>query len=267
MADRVSASIVIGGTVSPKQFDMLAALIASHDLSTDWDGPAFARDTLVAHGIERERISVVRLGVSLGTFQPKSSYRQSGTFRILFVGNLSLAKGVDKLLEAFRDLALLDAELVLVGSHVERTFLERYVGLYSHIPYLTHPELAAEYQRADVFVLPTSFDSWGLVVTEAMACGTPVIVTENCGAKEVVSPDRGWVVAAGDVEALKSAIRTAYENRPKRAQMGRHARAAVEELSWDRYHNEVAARVSETWLQAVTLRGRGELDSTSRLIS
>ena len=47
MADRVSASIVIGGTVSPKQFDMLAALIASHDLSTDWDGPAFARDTLV----------------------------------------------------------------------------------------------------------------------------------------------------------------------------------------------------------------------------
>ena len=47
MADRVSASIVIGGAVSPEQFDMLTHLIASHDLSTDWDGPAFAPDARV----------------------------------------------------------------------------------------------------------------------------------------------------------------------------------------------------------------------------
>ena len=238
-------------------------MLADHILTIS----QLASDTLVAHGIERERISVVPLGVSLGTFQPKSNYRQSGPFRVLFVGNLSLAKGVDKLLEAFRELALPDAELVLVGSHAERTFLEGYEGLYSHIPYLAHSELAAEYQRADVFVLPTLFDSWGLVVTEAMACGTPVIITENCGAKEVVSPDRGWVVAAGDVEALKSAIWSAYENRQQLAQMGRNARAGVEGLDWDGYHKAVAERVSAVWSQAVAHRGGGEMASPARSIT
>ena len=47
MADRVSASIVIGGAVSPEQFDVLSDLIASHDLSIEWDGPAFAPDERV----------------------------------------------------------------------------------------------------------------------------------------------------------------------------------------------------------------------------
>ena len=208
---------------------------------------ALARETLISHGVEPGRISVVQLGVALSTFKSKEEYRTDRPFRILFVGNISRAKGVDTLLEAFRLLALRNAELVLVGSHGERSFLETYRGLYTHIPYLAHADLADEYRRADIFVLPTLFDSWGLVVTEAMASGTPVIVTENCGAKELVSADCGWVVPAGNTQALMAAIRAAYERRPQLPSMGRSARAAVEGLGWENYHAAIAKCIADIW--------------------
>lgn len=222
-----------------------------------------ARDTLVAQGVAEERISVVRLGVSLDVFAPKTTAAVAGRFRILFVGNLSRAKGVDALLQACRELALPDAEIVLVGSHAEQTFLEPYAGLYTHVPFLEHTELATEYQRADVFVLPTLYDSWGMVVSEAMACGTPVIVTENCGAKELVTPECGWVVPPGDVAALKAALLAAFSDRSRLVEMGRNARAAVEGMGWENYHAAIAQRVNEVWLQSRSAPAMGDMADRS----
>src|SRR5262249_58507913 len=59
------------------------------------------------------------------------------------------------------------------------------------------------YHRAELFVLPSLEDGFGFVAAEAMACGLPVVVTDQCGAQEWVTPGReGWVIAAGDVDAL-----------------------------------------------------------------
>jgi glycosyltransferase involved in cell wall biosynthesis len=86
------------------------------------------------------------------------------------------------------------------------------------------------YRRADVFVLPSLEDGFGLVVGEAMACGLPVIVSSECGASECVDTDvDGWVVQAGQVESLAEALETAIRRRQDLPAMGRQARTKAEE--------------------------------------
>ena len=77
---------------------------------------------------------------------------------------------------------------------------------------MSHDRLAAEMPRPDVLVVPSFFDSFGMVVAEAMACGLPVVVTQNVGAKEMISPGvNGLIVPAGDAGALADAMRLVHQ--------------------------------------------------------
>ena len=210
-----------------------------------------ARQSLIDHGVPSARVSVVRLGVALDTFRPKLARSPTNQLRVLFVGNISRAKGVDRLLKAFRLLRQhTDAELVIIGSQAERDFLAPFAGLFRHVPYLPHRALASEMQHADLLVLPSLFDSWGMVVAEAMATATPIVVTDMCGASELVTPDCGWVVPAGDVNALAMALRDAASDRERLVRMGHCARLVAEGLDWDNYHRRVAGLIAHIWRDA-----------------
>jgi alpha-maltose-1-phosphate synthase len=85
------------------------------------------------------------------------------------------------------------------------------------------------YHASEVFVLPTLEDGLGLVALEAQACNVPAIVTEESGAKEFVSPqETGWIVPAGDVDALAGSLEQALARRADLWEMGRLARLNVE---------------------------------------
>ena len=83
-------------------------------------------------------------------------------------------------------------------------------------------ELPAVYAAADLFVLPSRFEPWGAVVLEAMACGLPVIVSDKVGcAPDLVRPgENGWIVPAGDPDALAAALREALAEPEQLARMG-----------------------------------------------
>jgi glycosyltransferase involved in cell wall biosynthesis len=86
------------------------------------------------------------------------------------------------------------------------------------------------YQDAEVFVLPSLEDGFGYVVAEAMASGLPVVVTDQCGAAEWVTPERnGWIVPTRSPEAIANALRHALAQRGDLDEMGRAARSAVVE--------------------------------------
>jgi len=208
-----------------------------------------ARQSLIENGVASTRVSVVRLGVALDTFRPSSARSTSESLRILFVGNISRAKGVDRLVEAFRRLRQHHAytELVLIGSPAERDLLSSFGDICQHLPYLSHSMLADEMRRADLLVLPSLFESWGMVVVEAMAAGKPVVVTEMCGAKELVAPDCGWVVPAGDVNALAVALLEAASDREKLSRMGHRARLVAEEYDWECYGRRVTELIGQLW--------------------
>jgi len=99
--------------------------------------------------------------------------------------------------------------------------------------YLRGKELAAAYASADVFVFPSTTDTFGNVVIEAQASGVPVIVSDTGGPKELVEENvNGVVTKSHDVEDLARAIRDLVNDKRKRHQMSRQARQAVIDRSW-----------------------------------
>lgn len=151
----------------------------------------------------------------LGSLE-KSCLRQSLGVRgsrpvILGVGQLIHRKGIDVLVRAMA-LVSRPCTVILVGGQPDRD-LEELVGRgvdqhsYSFVDYLPPKALADYYRMADLFVLPTRGDSWGLVVVEAMTHGLPVITTTACGAGvELVDDAVGVLVKPDDVWGLSNAI-------------------------------------------------------------
>jgi glycosyltransferase involved in cell wall biosynthesis len=101
-------------------------------------------------------------------------------------------------------------------------------------------ELAHLYAGADLFVLPSACDTFGLVVVEAQASGVPVVVTDMGGPRELIVPDKtGVVVPFGDPAALAEAIAALAADPARRQEMGRRARDHVADFSFDRAVNEM----------------------------
>jgi glycosyltransferase involved in cell wall biosynthesis len=206
----------------------------------------FVWRTMVERGVPEEKLRRVHFGFAPERFRPMPGAKTDRTFRVLFVGSVSLQKGVQYLLEAFKRLALPDAELVFVGGAYpdSKSFLPKYEGLYRHIWFVPQEELAELYNNASVFVLPSLQDGFGMVVYEAAACGLPVIVTENVGAAIRDGQD-GFVVPIRDPDALADRLRRLYEDELLRRAMGESARAYVQQFTWEAYHRELKAHYDD----------------------
>jgi len=180
---------------------------------------------------------------------------------LLYVGRLVPAKGVDTLIRAF---AVLDRpaatvpQLLLVGEGEQRAELEALaaaLGVSERVQFAgSRPwaELPSLYAVADLFVLPSRFEPWGAVVNEAMACGLPVVVTDQvgCGPDLVIPDENGWIVPANDVAALASAMSRALADPVRLAQRGAAAARLAPQSS------EAACLASFTAAMNVAVSGR-----------
>ena len=170
----------------------------------------------------------------------------------LFCAKLQLWKGPMDLLEAFGRANVPGSYLVFAGDGPERRNLERRaaeLGLMDRVRFLgfvNQSQLPSTYCAADLFVLPSLFEPFGLVVNEAMLCGLPVAVSDRVGAKfDLVRPgDNGYVFPAGNVEALAAVLRQILPDREKRARMGVAARRRMETWSPREYVDSVVHAVN-----------------------
>lgn len=172
------------------------------------------------------------------------------TVLVLYVGRLEPVKGIDDLIAAFTTLrqSRPAMELLLVGDGSLRSLINTHsagcLGVHAAGRLQGEPLLDA-YAVADIFVLPSHFEPWGLVVNEAMAAGLPVIVTDRVGCiDDLVEPEKtGLVIPAGDRRALAEAMaRLAADSRLRRA-MAAEARRRIQPWTLD---NE-AARIIGAW--------------------
>jgi glycosyltransferase involved in cell wall biosynthesis len=149
--------------------------------------------------------------------QLKREFIEGSPCRFLFSGTFTLRKGIDLLASSFSHLMEnnVNAELHLIGTGpLEAQTRSR----LSHLRDCVHfhgfkqwSELDSVYGQGDVLCAPSRYDGWGLVVPEALASGMSVISTDQTGAAlELVTPSHGWIVPAGDGEALLSAMRASY---------------------------------------------------------
>lgn len=207
----------------------------------------FTKASLVEHGFPEERILVTPLGVDAQRFVPAESPPGDDTFRVLYVGQLSVRKGIHYLLDAWERLAFTHAELVLVGD-VRDELRDRLQHARNRCSNIRHISQTADpvkwYQQASVCILPTLEDGFGLVVLEAMACGVPVILTDHAGAKDCVrSGVDGFLIPPYSAEAIADALLDCSRQRNTLFDMGNSARQQAEDFSWERYQDGVAAHL------------------------
>jgi alpha-maltose-1-phosphate synthase len=203
----------------------------------------YAIRCLLENGVSAEKILKIPYGVDHRRFSPERVLRTDDRpFRVLFVGTITQHKGVRYLLEAWRRLDLRNAELVLIGEpdHGGCEILREFQGLYEWPGSVPKYAVDECFKSVDVLVLPSLSDSWGLVVTEAMACGIPVIVTTNTGAPVRDEVD-GFVVAPADSAELAERILFLYEHASIRKEMGVRAREhVVRAYTWEHYRAGIA---------------------------
>lgn len=198
-----------------------------------------AKLSLLQSGVSEDKIYLLNLGFDPEKFRLKKS-KSEGDFTVLFVGSVTRRKGVHLLIEAFKKLDIPGARLQIVGPAGDAADLvQRLPANAEYLPFLPHEQLVKYYQHADVFVFPSYLDSWAMVVLEAMACGTPVIISENTGSKDVVKYGGGFIVPVDDVNILVEKIRYLYHNPEIKEKMGGDAYAAAQNYTWEKYHTQV----------------------------
>ena len=209
----------------------------------------FTKRTLVGGGVDPERITVLPL--AFPTPKPKEVYKTDGPLVFLYAGNQSLRKASHILYLAWRECNFSEDEaaLWLIGKMLLppqlREGLPGNVMIKENIP---HTEMMQVYAQADVFVLPTLADGFGMVITEAMSQGIPVIASENsCGPDVIDHGKDGWVIPAGDVTALANQMRWCVANRDKIAAMGKAASEKALTWQWPQYRKKLGEIVFDNW--------------------
>jgi glycosyltransferase involved in cell wall biosynthesis len=197
-----------------------------------------AKRTYTNRFIPQEKVLVNSLGYDPYKFtpvrsQPSNRYRPP-TF--VYVGQLANHKGLDILLEAFRQTITEYPDVILKVIGPTLSIPVKSSKNINVLGRFTSDQLASELASSDCLVLPSRADSYGLVVLEALAMCVPVIVSENAGVTEVIrNGENGWTITPNSVRALTQRMVACVKNIQQLRSMSNSCRDSVKDLTWDRY--------------------------------
>lgn len=171
---------------------------------------------------------------------------------VLYVGRMLPVKGVDVLLNAFYGF---DDEvgLYLVGGEMtdeyKRIIDHKSIKNYQFVPHLQLEELKDYYRIADVFVLPTRSDTWGLVINEAMTYGLPIVTTKNCvaGLELIENSVNGFLVNSEDYEAMNDRIAKLLSDNNLCMEIGKNNFEKIHDYTFENMASQIYAYLEEYW--------------------
>lgn len=203
---------------------------------------------------------VIPNGVDVHRFrpdvQPAAAFRDQRDLRLLFVGRLDPRKGLKHLLLAFPRVRkeLPNARLIVVGSGILQGYYERVLSgadrARSHFEgFVSAAELPRYYAAADVFCAPAlGGESFGMVLLEAMATGTPIVASDIVGYNAVVTHEQeGLLVPPRDPQALAAAIVRLARDQALRKRLGEQGRAKAMTYAWE----SITDRLEEVYRRTV----------------
>ena len=219
----------------------------------------FEAESLTQVGIDEARIVVRHIGVDLAPYTQPLSRGQlrrrlgiAGNERIvLFLGRICPIKCLDLLLLAFSELPLPNTRLVIAGPDEGDGYLEDLKKMRSELALterviFTGPLFGQEkvdaLTDADVFVLPSEYENFGIVAAEAVAAGTPVVVTDRCGIASHLR-DRVGLVVAHDRNAIRNGMKRLLTDKRLHDVFRANCRVVAKEFSWD----EAVARMEDLY--------------------
>ncbi len=228
-------------------------------------------ETLVAHGMSRQKIRVVPYAADCRRFRPLDDKPHEAGCTFLFAGGITQRKGIKYLLEAWSRIRRPGWKLQLLGA------LPKHLGplasLLDQVELLgrvAHADVPAQMARADVFVFPSLFEGSAVVTYEALACGLPCVVTPAAGSI-VRDGVEGFLVASRDVDGLAQRMEQLGNVPGLRTRMSAAARLRAYDFDWPRYHGAIEAEIRELAQLASVEPGRrpikiGKLSSLAALL-
>jgi len=201
----------------------------------------FVYNSFLEEGFNKKKLIKIPYGVDIDKFTPAKNKAKSEKIKFIFVGSVQLRKGVQYLLQAWDELKLKNAELIVVGrvwqdalKIVEKYKLNKtikFIGFESNPVNLL--------QQCNVFISPSLEEGSALTCYEAMACGLPLIATFNTGSIARNNKE-GFIIPIRSIKALKEKINYLYNNPKQIEKMGKAARKQVEQYTWDKYGERLA---------------------------
>lgn len=199
-------------------------------------------------GVHKSKIEMIPNGINIEEFKclpDRKSFKEKYSIKkedkiILYLGRIDKIKGIDLLIEAFSKLAveLTNVQLVIAGpnnyysSEIKHNISN--LGINRSIlftgPLYGKDKLEA-YVSADVYVLPSRYDIFGITILEACACGTPVVVTNGCGLAGFVDGRVGYVVEYDSIQ-LQNSIRKLLVNDNLRMEFANRCKHEIEDFYW-----------------------------------
>jgi glycosyltransferase involved in cell wall biosynthesis len=214
--------------------------------------PTTAEILLADFGVARNRITIALPGTDAVTPAIGST---DGRVHLLCVGAVVPRKGYDVLIAALTQLADLPWRLTIVGDRthspdtaakldaaIARTNLSGRIEVTGAV---SDAHLASNYKTADVFVLASHFEGYGMAAAEALAYGLPIIATAAGALTQTIPPDSGILIPPNDAAALAAALRAVIADGTRRQQYRDAARAAAKTLPTWRATAETIAQVIE----------------------
>jgi D-inositol-3-phosphate glycosyltransferase len=220
---------------------------------------AIDRQQMLRHYETHSPIDVIPGGVDLDRFSPMPRGQARATLGLapnqnilLFVGRIQRLKGLEVLVRAFAKLGDLDARLLVVGGQPGTSPESREIARLHHlvaklgiadrtgfVGAVAHEQLPLYYSAADVTVMPSSYESFGLVAVESLACGTPVVATRVGGLTSIVHDgETGLLVPWRDAQMFAESLRRVLEDADWRRRLAANARESVLGYGWDRVADE-----------------------------
>ncbi len=181
------------------------------------------------------------------TVGPVREYNTRSPIRLLFVGNLSQQKGIADLFKAVEAFGK-NVILTLVGQKINDNcaVLNKELAKHHWIPGLPHPKVLQVMRTHDVLVFPTLFDGYGLVISEAMSQGTPVIATYNSAGPDLIEHGKnGWLIEPGSISELEAVIAKLIDNPDLIKKTGIEARETARMRPWNIYQRELSESVRQ----------------------
>lgn len=166
--------------------------------------------------------------------------------KVLFVGGLSQRKGISYLFESVKGLEnKIDLTVVGSGNIESCPILKKELENIKYIPSLSHDAVLKLMAEHDLLIFPSLFEGFGLVITEAMSQGTPVITTDRtCGPDVITNGEDGWIVKAGDSLCIRDLLLQFIENPNILHVVGRNALHTASLRPWSCYEYELATSVT-----------------------
>ena len=204
----------------------------------------FVKKTFIDQGISEDKLICIPFGLNINQFKRKK--RIDRKFKVIFVGGITIRKGIDYLINAIISLhKKIDIELWLVGT-IDNLYKKKnypkYIKLFGHI---NKNELPWYYSQSDIFCHPSLEEGLPSTILEAMSIGLPIICTENSGGGDFVNSKNGFVVKAKSPKSIEQKILQLYHDRNLMTQMGIAAKkTSLNKFSWSNFVNSLNKKLN-----------------------